>query len=678
MVLVLSNLSLALPAYAATTTLNPTAVGPAGANSWTGSPVNTDAGKVSAVQTHDSDTSYISETANGSRQTFVFPGAGVPGGSTINSVTLYVVAKGMDAGNSDKKIVLTARNGAGTFSNGGDIVTNAGYTLHNRIMTTNPFTATAWTLAEVNAWTTTFGVARSNANGTVRVTQVYIVVDYSVIVPPQVENTSPLCSDQLDNDNDQLIDLADPDCEAFIPAPDTFSISGVKFNDEDESGTQNGEEEGISGITIFIDANANGELDINEIFTATGEDGSYSFTGLLAGTYTVTEVIPGGWEQILPGGETESYTVDLTVGSQDEIDFGNHQLPVISGCGLLDGGCSITGIKYNDITGDGIDEGDLPLGGVTIYIDLDNSNGLDLGEPTDVTDLDGSFSFMGLGNGTYTVREVVPSGWIQTAPISGEFVINLNGNHSTGNLFSNHEDDSEPNVCGTDGIISGNWFHDLDSDNEQDLNETGTNNWFVYLDLDHDNAFTEGEPIVETDSEGNYTFTDLLDGTYEVRLILKDGWSITSPSEELDHEYSITLNDCPEIIPDICIIIQMPGCPGFEMGPLGVVAFGFSPIQAQGVSGNIATAINFALRFVGGGSGGNSGGGGTPPPTNPTPPATTPTPPATPGNVLGDQISDPGTGGQVLGEQLPVTGGPVALLALLGAIGLWVGTKKKN
>ena len=38
--------------------------------------------------------------------------------------------------------------------------------------------------------------------------------------PPSPENTQVLCSDGLDNDADGLIDLADPDCAAFVPSED--------------------------------------------------------------------------------------------------------------------------------------------------------------------------------------------------------------------------------------------------------------------------------------------------------------------------------------------------------------------------------------------------------------------------------------------------------------------------
>jgi len=49
--------------------------------------------KVTAVETNDSDATYIDEAS--STQTFILTNAGVPAGATINSVTLTAVAKGV-------------------------------------------------------------------------------------------------------------------------------------------------------------------------------------------------------------------------------------------------------------------------------------------------------------------------------------------------------------------------------------------------------------------------------------------------------------------------------------------------------------------------------------------------------------------------------------------------------
>ena len=59
------------------------------------------------------------------------------------------------------------------------------------------------------------------------------------------------------------------------------------------------------------------------------------------------------------------------------------------------------------------------LQGWTVYLD-DNGNGaLDPGEERAITDANGNFSFANLAAGTYTLREVLPTGWVQTLRRAG-------------------------------------------------------------------------------------------------------------------------------------------------------------------------------------------------------------------------------------------------------------------
>jgi hypothetical protein len=108
--------------------------------------------------------------------TFTFANSAVPSGSTINSVTLYTVARGTASGAT---MQLVAENG-GTPNVGSSINLTTSYATSSRQMNTNPFTGSAWTLSEVNGWTTKFGVKTTNGS-TVRVTQLYIVVNYTII-----------------------------------------------------------------------------------------------------------------------------------------------------------------------------------------------------------------------------------------------------------------------------------------------------------------------------------------------------------------------------------------------------------------------------------------------------------------------------------------------------------------
>lgn len=93
------------------------------------------------------------------------------------------------------------------------------------------------------------------------------------------------------------------------------------------------------------------------------------------------------------------------------------------------------------------------LAGVSIYLDLNNNSLLDQGEPVQITVEDnlntadinetGQYKFTNLAPGTYTVRQVIPNGFVQTAPNLGSYTVELGvgdfrdhvdfGNNSTNN-----------------------------------------------------------------------------------------------------------------------------------------------------------------------------------------------------------------------------------------------------
>ena len=78
---------------------------------------------------------------------------------------------------------------------------------------------------------------------------------------------------------------------------------------------------------------------------------------------------------------------------------------------------SIVGSVFNDVNGDGVqDSGEPGLGGVVVYIDVNNTGSLVSSDPSTVTSATGQYSFNGLAAGTYIVREVAPSGTVQTDP----------------------------------------------------------------------------------------------------------------------------------------------------------------------------------------------------------------------------------------------------------------------
>lgn len=76
----------------------------------------------------------------------------------------------------------------------------------------------------------------------------------------------------------------------------------------------------VAGETVYLDQNDNGVPDSGEPTTTTDSNGSYSFTGLAAGTYNVREVVPSGDSELSPAGGvwTESPTAGQTI---DGLDF---------------------------------------------------------------------------------------------------------------------------------------------------------------------------------------------------------------------------------------------------------------------------------------------------------------------------------------------------------------------
>jgi LPXTG-site transpeptidase (sortase) family protein len=185
------------------------------------------------------------------------------------------------------------------------------------------------------------------------------------------------------------------DSAQYIATSATGVIDGTVYNDANASTTLDAGESGLSGVTVNL--YDGGGLVAS---TTTGPGGTYSFTALAAGNYTVEEIDPAGYVSTT----ANHVPVTLPLGGTQTVDFGDYQLPAA----LL---ASINGVVFHDVNYNGVqDAGDGVIGGVTIQ--LFDHLGVLKGSTT--TAPDGSYSFTGLDAGTYTVHEIDPVGYFST------------------------------------------------------------------------------------------------------------------------------------------------------------------------------------------------------------------------------------------------------------------------
>jgi ELWxxDGT repeat protein len=99
---------------------------------------------------------------------------------------------------------------------------------------------------------------------------------------------------------------------------------------------------------------------------------------------------------------------------------------------------AVSGTVFNDSNNNGtLDAGDTGLAGVTVYVDANNNGQLDPGEISTTTDSSGNYTLTGVpADVTSMIRQVAPSGWRRTAPLSSAVGTSVPFNQSaTGPTF---------------------------------------------------------------------------------------------------------------------------------------------------------------------------------------------------------------------------------------------------
>ncbi|MGO9601740.1 MAG: beta strand repeat-containing protein, partial [Isosphaeraceae bacterium] len=296
-------------------------------------------------------------------------------------------------------------------------------------------------------------------------------------------------------------------------APST--LSGYVYIDANDDGTKQGSETGIAGVTVSL----TGTDDLNNainLTTTTLADGSYSFSNLRPGTYTITETQPSGYFE-------GKDTIGAQGGSSATQDVFSNVVVTSGTTGTSNNfgelvPSSLSGFVYVDANDDGTKQaGESGIAGVTVSLtgtdDLNNAVSL-----TTTTLADGSYGFTNLRPGTYTITETQPAGYLEGKDTIGT----PGGSSATQDVFSN--------VVVTSGTVGTN-------NNYGELVPSSLSG-FVYVDANNDGIKQAGESGIagvtitltgtdDNNSAVNLTTTTLADGSYGLTNVRPGTYTIT-------------------------------------------------------------------------------------------------------------------------------------------------------
>ncbi|MFO0941496.1 MAG: tandem-95 repeat protein [Pirellulales bacterium] len=290
-------------------------------------------------------------------------------------------------------------------------------------------------------------------------------------------------------------------------------IAGTVFDDLNQNGVRDGGESGVqAGWRVFVDTNLDGKFTAGEASALTNKDGDYLIKGVPAGLQRLAVEIPAGWTPTKPASQ------DITVINSKEVkaDF------------FAFGGGNIAGTVWNDLGNDGTrDASDPVLSGWTIYLDLNKNLALDAGEPQTLSNADGHYEFNNVPAGDYEVSEVLPVGWEPTKRFD---------THQTATVVALGTAVQDfGNFSTINGSVKGTVWNDLNGDGDRAVDastglptEPGLEGWTVFVDANVNGLLDTDELSTTSDSQGDYQFPSIAEGTYDIVEVMPSGsWSVS-------------------------------------------------------------------------------------------------------------------------------------------------------
>jgi len=178
-------------------------------------------------------------------------------------------------------------------------------------------------------------------------------------------------------------------------------IGGAVYRDSNRNGARDSGEPGLSGVTITLRDSAN-----TDIATATtGAGGAYTLPPQPAGSYTIVETQPAGYDSG-PEASSNSVAITLVTGTAATVNFG-------------ESAGSLAGTAFLDSNNNGVkDAGEIGLPGITVTLTGTDANGVAV-SASKVTSASGAYLFSDLLSGTYALAESQPGAFADGLDVLG-------------------------------------------------------------------------------------------------------------------------------------------------------------------------------------------------------------------------------------------------------------------
>jgi protocatechuate 3,4-dioxygenase beta subunit len=321
------------------------------------------------------------------------------------------------------------------------------------------------------------------------------------------------------------------------------SIGDFVWDDTNGNGRQDAGEPGVSGLTVTLTGTSGDGMPVSQT-TTTGPDGSYSFTGLKPGTYTVTFTKPAGTAYTGQDTGTDDKDSDAspTTGSTTAITLISGQNNTTIDAGVLRP-ASLGDYVFEDRNGNGVqDVGEPGISGVTVSLeDASGNPARDINNniiTATTTGTNGQYQFTNLKPGVvYVVKFNTPSGYQPTsADRGGDDTKDSDANITTGKASGVTLTGGQNNPTIDAGYyrpatIGDFVWEDKNGNGVQDSGEPGIAGVTVTLT----GIKGDGTPIapitVTTGTTGSYQFTNLAPGTYTVTFTKPANTVTTTPDQ---------------------------------------------------------------------------------------------------------------------------------------------------